>query len=86
MAEGLMGGITRSMHNLADRQRVISENIANSETPHFKAREMEAPDFGALLEAQGGVKGTPRVGRPRISITSGMQALGARPPPTGLLT
>lgn len=80
MAEGLIGGIARAMHGLADRQQVISENIANSETPHFKAREMEAPDFSALLEARGGVKGTPRVARPSISITSGMRALGARPP------
>ncbi|MBU3078681.1 flagellar biosynthesis protein FlgB [Sphingomonas quercus] len=83
MADGptsLIGGITRSMHNLADRQRVISENIANSETPHFKARDVEAPDFSAMLRAQGGSKGAPRVARPHITITSGMTALGARPP------
>ncbi len=76
----LLDGITRSMKNLSERQRVISENIANSETPRYKARDVDAPDFSALLEAQGGQRGVPRVARPRIHITAGMVAMGARPP------
>jgi flagellar basal-body rod protein FlgB len=76
----LLDGITRSMKHLSERQRVIAENIANSETPRFKAREVNAPDFSALLEAQGGQRGAPRVARPRIHLTAGMAAMGARPP------
>jgi flagellar basal-body rod protein FlgB len=59
----LIAGITRSMHALSERQQVIAQNLANSETPGFKARETVAPDFAGLLAAQG-VAGTPRVARP----------------------
>jgi len=74
----LMAGIGREMKHLAERQRVIAQNIANSETPGYKSREAEAPDFGDLL-AQQGAAGAPHVARPRVEITSGMAALGARP-------
>jgi flagellar basal-body rod protein FlgB len=74
----LIAGIGREMRHLADRQRVIAQNIANSETPGFKSRDVEAPDFGDLLAGQGG-GGTPHVARPRVEVTSGMAALGARP-------
>ena len=73
----LMAGIGREMKHLAERQRVIAQNIANSETPGFKSREVEAPDFGDLLSQQGQA-GVPHVARPRVQITSGMAALGAR--------
>jgi flagellar basal-body rod protein FlgB len=76
----LLDGITRSMKHLSERQRVIAENIANSETPRFKARDVTAPDFSALIEAQGGARGAPHIARPRIQITAGMAAMGARPP------
>ena len=48
-------------------------DIANSETPGFKARDMAAPNFANLLAAQEG--GKPAVARPRITISSGMSAL-----------
>lgn len=79
----LLTGIHQSMKHLAERQRVIAENIANSETPRFKAQEVEAPDFSSLLAAHGAAGGMPRVSRPRIQITSGMSALGATPPRAG---
>ncbi|MGH6780713.1 MAG: flagellar basal body protein [Sphingomonadaceae bacterium] len=79
----LLSGIAQQMKHLSQRQRVIAENIANGETPGFKAREVEVPDFSALLAAQGGAKGAPRIAHPRIQITSGMIALGAQPLQTG---
>ena len=39
----LLGSIVQSMKQLSERQRVIAQNIANSETPGFKAQEVEAP-------------------------------------------
>ena len=81
-APGLIDGLTRSMKALSQRQQVIAQNIANSETPGFKARETLAPDFAALLSAQGD-GGTPRVARPQVRISSGMAALGARQPDGG---
>lgn len=76
----LIKGITQSMRHLADRQRVISENIANSETPGYKARDVRAPDFGAMLNIR---SGRTAVARPTVAITSGMAALGARGPSIG---
>ena len=69
--------IEQAMQHLSSRQKVIAQNIANSETAGFKAREGEAPGFSRLLAAP---EGGPRVVRPRVSISSGMAALGASPP------
>ncbi len=79
---GLLANITRAMQAMAQRQQVIARNLANSETAGFKARDTVAPDFAALLAATGD-GGTPRVARPRVTITSGMAALGARAPSAG---
>lgn len=73
----LIGGIARNMKHLSERQRVISENIANSETPGFKARDVRAPDFSALVDAGTSSAG---IARPRVQLTGGMAALGARAP------
>lgn len=75
----LLAGIGAQMKHLAERQRVVAQNVANSDTPGYKAREVAAPDFSALIGAQGGA----RVARPRVQITGGMAALGARPPVAG---
>jgi flagellar basal-body rod protein FlgB len=82
MADGvpsILSGIAREMKHLSERQRVIAQNIANSETPGYKAQEVRAPDFSALLAQQNAGGGSPRVARPRVEITAGMAALGARP-------
>ena len=71
----LLTGIGQAMKHLAERQRVVSQNIANSETRGFKAREVETPSFTGLLEAQEG--GRPQIAQPRVKVTSGMAALGA---------
>ncbi len=79
----IFDGIARRMHHLADRQRVVAQNIANSETPGYKAREVAEPSFAALLATQGGATGVMRIARPRVTLTAGMTALGARPPQGG---
>lgn len=75
IASPLLSSITQSMKQLAERQRVIAQNIANSETPGFKAQEVEAPDFSSLLTNQG----VPHVARPQVQVSSGMVALGVPP-------
>jgi flagellar basal-body rod protein FlgB len=73
----ILSGIRRQMDTLADRQRVISQNIANSETPGFKARAVEDADFSDLLgNSVGGV----RIAKPRVELTAGMKGLGAIQP------
>lgn len=42
---------------LDDRQRVISQNVANSDTPGYVARDLKAPsDFAEALKTGGGLK------------------------------
>lgn len=81
----IIADIAREMKHLAERQRVVAQNIANSETPGFKAQEVAAPDFSALL-AQQGSAGRAAVARPQVEITGAMAALGARRPRGGSTT
>lgn len=76
----LVDAIVRSMHNLGTRQKVIAENIANSETPHYRAREVTAPDFGDLLAQQTGGGSVARIVRPQVTISDAMVAMGASRP------
>jgi flagellar basal-body rod protein FlgB len=73
----LLSAVKAEMQHLAARQRVLAQNIANSETPGYKARDVEAPSFAGLVEA---ASGKPGVARPQVQLTSGMAALGARQP------
>jgi len=71
----ILDGIARQMKALAERQRVVAQNIANSETPGYKAQDTEPADFGDLL-----ANGRVHIGRPSVAITSGMAKLGATAP------
>jgi len=70
----ILAGIRERMHNLADRQQVIAQNLANSETPGYKARDVSEPDFAALVGSSG------MVVRPRVELTQRMKSLGAVQP------
>ncbi|WP_248285210.1 flagellar basal body protein [Alteriqipengyuania abyssalis] len=70
----LLRGIGVAMRHLSDRQQVIAQNIANGDTPGYKARELEAPSFAGMVDANG----AGRVARPTVQISSEMRALGAR--------
>ena len=77
----ILNGIRQNMAHLANRQRVISENLANSETPGYRAREVDAPDFSSMLNNVGAASGgTPGVATPGVAITDAMRALGATQP------
>src|ERR1700761_5056773 len=47
----LMSAISRKMHWLTDRQRVLAENVANLDTPQYQAKDLETPDFGSELSS-----------------------------------
>lgn len=79
----IFAGIEQAMRHLSDRQRVIAQNIANSETPGYRARDVEAPDFAGLVQATSGGRGQPRVARPSVALTAGMAAMGASQPQAG---
>lgn len=37
------------MHWHQERQRLLAENVANADTPGFRARDLAQPDFGSEL-------------------------------------
>ena len=41
-----------------ERQRVLSENVANSDTPNFKPRDLVEPKFDSKGAAVGGTEGS----------------------------
>lgn len=51
---------SRSMDYHAQRQNVIAQNVANSDTPKYKARDLAEADFGQEMKrAQPGLTMTP---------------------------
>jgi len=72
----ILAGIRDRMQNLSERQRVVATNIANSETPGYKSREVEAPSFAGLVNGSGVIQ----VAKPRVELTSAMKSLGAIQP------
>lgn len=53
----LLSGITQKMGFLQARQRVLAQNITNSNTPGYQANDVKSPDFSKTLAAfDGGVK------------------------------
>lgn len=77
----LVGTIAQAMRHLGERQRVIAQNIANSDTPGYRAQELAPESFAAMVD--GGAKAGVSVPRPHISLSDGMQRLGAKQPDTG---
>jgi flagellar basal-body rod protein FlgB len=48
---GLLKGIMAKMDWLDQNQRVISENIANSDTPGFRPKQLDKADFKSMMGA-----------------------------------
>lgn len=75
----LISGLGQAMHQLYKQQQVISQNVANADTPGYKAREMAAPSFAGMVQNGG------KVGRPTVELSEGMARLGARAPRSGAI-
>ena len=50
----IMAALRTRMQWHQERQRVLAENVANSDTPNFKPRELVEPKFDASGSSQGG--------------------------------
>lgn len=72
----IFSAIQMRMQNLSQRQQVIAQNLANSETPGYKSRDVAEPNFGDLLQGAGGIG----IVKPRVELTGSMQRLGAVQP------
>lgn len=53
----LVGMLKSRMRFLEARQKVLAENVANAETPGFRARDLREPSFRELMTASGGGSG-----------------------------
>lgn len=74
----IIQAIAAKLKHLSARQQVISQNIANADTPGYRARDVDAPDFGALLAKTGAAAdGKPRVGKPTVQVSARMTELGS---------
>lgn len=71
----LLDGLTAQMKHLERRQGVISENIASADTPGYRARDVDKPDFSDIL---GSVDDGRQIAKPRVGATSRMRELGSR--------
>ncbi len=49
-AEGILGFITNRMTWLTQRQKILAENVANADTPNFKAQDLSQPSFDSELK------------------------------------
>ena len=47
---GLFKALSAKMGYLDQRQRVVSQNIANADTPGYQARDLTKVDFGRVLQ------------------------------------
>jgi len=48
------GMLRQRLDNLSERQRLISENIANASTPGYRARDIDTSGFERMLATSGG--------------------------------
>jgi len=49
----IFAALTRKMDWLSERQRVISQNIANADTPGYRARDLKPMSFREMLSPEG---------------------------------
>lgn len=45
----LFQGLYSKMHYLGQRQKVLAQNIANADTPGYKPKDIQQPDFKKIL-------------------------------------
>ena len=48
----LLSALKSRMGWLSDRQKVVSQNVANASTPGFKPKDLSPQDFAALMKNQ----------------------------------
>jgi len=52
----LMGMLKQRMNWHQERQSVLAQNVANADTPNYRAKDLKSPDFGPMAEAARGVQ------------------------------
>jgi len=78
----ILDAIGAKLKHLSVRQEVVAANIAHANTPGYKARDVGAPDFSALL-GETSKAGKAEIGVPRVRVSDSMTQLGAGPTKVG---
>lgn len=68
----MLSGMQRALRQLDARQRVIAGNLANSDTPGFKALDVKS-DFANMVDQR-----VEKAGNPAVNLTARMAELGAK--------
>ncbi len=63
---------------LSARQTVLAENVANANTPGYRAKDVEAPDFAAIAAGETGGPGLTTTNPMHIATPAGNGAGGFR--------
>lgn len=63
---GLFQAIGAKMNYLNQRQGIIAQNVANSDTPGYRPKDLVPVDFSSMLKPQGGGSGVKSVS---VSVT-----------------
>jgi len=58
------------------RQRVLAENVANSDTPNFRPRDLVEPDFDKAMAGTGGALSMARTSAMHIAAVGDTAAFG----------
>ncbi len=72
----LLAGLEARMRFAQARQQVISQNIAHADTPGYKARVLDEPDFSSVLSAVD-ARGPGRVAKPQIAMPAAFKTFGS---------
>jgi flagellar basal-body rod protein FlgB len=74
----LLTGLEARMRFAQQKQHVISQNIANADTPGYKARRVVEPNFGKVLKSvEDSGKGN-LVVAPRIALPDAFRSFGSQ--------
>lgn len=56
----ILGALKSKLQYHSERQVLLAQNVANADTPGFRARDLKKPDFARMVAAPGtGVPGKP---------------------------
>lgn len=65
----LFSALKARMNFLIARQDVLSQNVANANTPGYRAQDLKAPDFAAQLRQAPGAAGVTGIGDLKLAAT-----------------
>jgi len=70
--------LSRALDMMSERHKLLSSNIANQDTPDFKAKDINFIDELRAVQSSGGVQNITRTNPMHISGNAGFNSSGAR--------